>query len=164
MKSGRAFTLIEVLVVLTIMGLVFSVLILVFSRGIDSSLNITQKSEDLKRKAVLFWDLQRKVFGAKEIKIDPKGIYMLTSAGSFNKGVVKCAYIFKDKKLYYYEFPYLLGALDEVDEDKLIEVGRFSRFEVTAWDGRRELRVFDGLPQLVKVYLDDEEFVFEVFR
>ncbi len=164
MKQGRAFTLIEVLLVLTLLGITFSVLLFVFSRGIDSSLSITEGSEKLKAQATLFWDLQRKIFGAKDIKIEPNGIYMLTTAGSFNKGVVKCAYIFEDGKLYYYEFPYPYGTLEEIDRKALMEIGRFESFEVRAWERGREFRTFKGLPKFVKISLEGEEYLFEVFR
>ncbi len=164
MKQDKAFTLIEVLLVLTLMGLVFSVLLIIFSRAVESSLNVYRNSQELKSKAVLFWDLERKVFGARRIKIEPGAIYLITSAGSFNKGIVKSAYIFREGELYYYEFPYPYGAIDEVEEDRLMKVGNFSGFEVTAWEGGREFRFFEGLPELVKVKIGEEEFVFEVLR
>ena len=164
MRKDRAFTLIEVLVVLTLIGLTFSILLLVLSRGIDSSLNLSEGSEALKGEASLFWELQRKILGAKRIKVDRESIYMVTTGGSFNEGVVKCAYLFRDGKLYYYEFPYPYSAIDEIEEDRLYEIGEFESFGVSVREGNREYKVYEGMPQIVKVEVNGEEFVFETIR
>jgi len=158
--KGRAFTLVEVLVVLILLGLTFSALLLVFSRGIDSSLRITEDSERLKLKANLFWDLQRKIVGAKRIRVENNNLYMITSGGTIYQGVVKCAYIFKNGKLYYYEFPYPYGAIDEIEEDKLQEVGEFKSFEVKVKEGNRVLNSYEGLPDEIIVKVGKDEFVF----
>ena len=165
MRSGsKAFTLIEVLVVLTLVGMTFSVLLLILSRGTDSSLNVTRGSENLKMEVRLFWDIQRKVLGAKRIRVEGNNLYLITSAGDFYPGVVKCAYIYRDGELYYYEFPYPYGAINEVEEDKLYRLGKVEKFEVVAIERNREERAYEGLPRLVKVRLNGREFVFETIR
>lgn len=160
----RAFTLVEVLVVLTLIGLTFSLLLLVFSRGVDSSLNVSSRGEWLRMGAQLFWDLQRKVLGATRIKVENNNLYMVTSAGDFYPGVIKCAYIYRDGELYYYEFPYPYGAIDEIEEDKLYRLGRAKDFEVIAVVGNREEKVYEGLPLFVKVKLNGREFLLETIR
>lgn len=160
----RAFTLVEVLVVLTLIGLTFSLLLLVFSRGVDSSLNVSSRGEGLRMGAQLFWDLQRKVLGATRIKVENNNLYMVTSAGDFYPGVIKCAYIYRDGELYYYEFPYPYGAIDEIEEDKLYRLGRAKDFEVIAVVGNREEKVYEGLPLFVKVKLNGREFLLETIR
>ncbi|RLJ70877.1 prepilin-type N-terminal cleavage/methylation domain-containing protein [Hydrogenivirga caldilitoris] len=157
----RAFTLIEVLVVLTLLGLTFSALLLVFSRGIDSSLGITEESERLKLKASLFWDIQRKITGAKRIRVENNNLYMITSGGTIYRGVVKCAYIFKDGRLYYYEFPYPYGAIDEIEEDKLQRVATFHDFSIRVYERDREFNTYDGLPDRIKVSVEGNEMLFE---
>ncbi|WP_457600652.1 prepilin-type N-terminal cleavage/methylation domain-containing protein [Hydrogenivirga sp.] len=164
MSRGRAFTLIEVLVVLTLLGLTFSILLLVFTRGVDSSLNLSGSSEALRLKASLFWDMQRKLLGARRIRVEDDSIFMVTTGGSFSEGVVKCAYIYRDGRLYYYEFPYPYGAINEIDEDRLYELGRLDSFTITVREGNREFKTYDGLPQFVEVKVDDESFFFELIR
>lgn len=164
MKRGRAFTLVEVLVVLTLLGLIFSLLLLVFWRGTDSSLNLSRRGEGLRGEVLLFWDLQRKVLGAKRIKVEGNNLYLITSSGDFYQGVVKCAYLYKDGKLYYYEFPYPYGPMDEIDRSKLQTLGRFEEFEVRAVEGNREEKVYDGLPRFVKVRLNGKELLLETLR
>lgn len=164
MKRDRAFTLVEVLVVLTLIGLTFSMLILIFSRGADSSLNVSRRAESLKTEARLFWDMERKILGAKRVKVEGKNLYMITSAGDFYRGVVKCAYLFRDGELYYYEFPYPYGAIDEIDENNLYRLGKVKDFEVVAVEREREEKFYEGLPRFVKVRLNGKEFVFETIR
>ena len=160
----RAFTLVEVLVVLTLIGLTFSLLLFVFSRGVDSSLNLSRRGEALSMEARLFWDLQRKILGATRIKVESNNLYMVTSAGDFYPGVVKCAYIYRDGDLYYYEFPYPYGAIDGIEEERLYRLGKVESFEVVAVAGNREERVYEGLPLFVKVRLNGKEFLFETIR
>ncbi len=164
MKPNKAFTLIEVLIVLTLTGLTFSILLLIFSRGISSSLNLSQHSESLKSEVSLFWDIERKIIGAKRIKVEKDRIYMITSSGSFYEGVVKCAYLYKNGRLYYYEFPYPYGAIDIIDEKNLYEIGRFENFKVSVIENNREFKAYDGMPQFVKVVVNSREFLFETIR
>ena len=164
MSRGRAFTLIEVLVVLTLIGLTFSILLFVFSRGVNSSLSLSESSEKLKAEASLFWELQRKVVGARKIKVDREGLYMITSGGSFNEGVVKCAYLYKEGELYYYEFPYPYGAIDEVEEEELYRLGTFEEFKVVAVERNREFALYEGLPEFLKVHVNGREFLLEFIR
>ncbi len=163
-SKDRAFTLVEVLVVLTLIGLTFSVLLFVFSRGVDSSLNLTGRAERLKLEARLFWDLQRKILGAKRLKVENNNLYLITSAGDFYPGVVKCAYLYRDGELYYYEFPYPYGAIDEVEEGRLYLLGKVENFEVIAVVGNREENTYEGLPLFVKVKLNGREFLLETIR
>jgi len=162
--KSRAFTLIEVLVVLTLIGLTFSVLLLVFSRGVDSSLSLSGSSRSLVERASLFWDLQRKILGANKIEVSGNALYMITSGGTLYEGVVKCAYIFRDGRLFYYEFPYPYGALDEVEEEKLQELGKVSEFRVLAVVGNREEKFYEGIPDYIKVHINGEEMVFQTLR
>ena len=160
----RAFTLVEVLVVIALLGLVFSLLSLSFSEGIRSSLGLVSLSEELKQKAVLFWDLQRKILGAKRIRVEGGNLFMLTSGSSLYEGFVKCAYIYRDGILYYYEFPFPYGAMDEYEEDKLMEVGRFEEFSLKVKSGNRYLESFDGLPEEVVVTVNGQEMVFTTIK
>lgn len=163
-RTKLAFTLVEVLIVLSLLGLTFSILVLVFSRGVDSSLNITEGAESLKREVSLFWDLQRKIVSATRIKVEDGNLYMFTSAGSFNEGVVKCAYIRRGDKLYYYEFPYPYGSIDDVEEEEMIPLQKIEEFEARAIVGNRELKTYEGLPHYVWVRVNDKEFLYEIIR
>ncbi len=160
-EKNKGFTLVEVLIVLSLLGLTFSVLLLTWARGMDSSLNISKRAEELKSEILLFWDLQRKILGAKKIKLYRGNIYMITTGGSIYQGIVKCAYVFNNGSLFYYEYPYPYGALEEIEEDKLQRIGNFENFEVSAVKDKKEWRDYEGMPDYVVIRLNDREFVFE---
>ncbi|MDQ7039125.1 MAG: prepilin-type N-terminal cleavage/methylation domain-containing protein [Aquificota bacterium] len=161
MRESKGFTLVEVLVVLALFGVSVSLLVIVFSRGVDFSLSLEERSERVRRTALLFWDLQRKFFGAERIYIEGDSVYMVTSGGDYFPGMVRCAYVFRDGNLLYYEDRDVGGDIYGVTGKGKI-VGRFRDFRVVAVEGNRELSVYDGLPSRVRVYVDDKVFTFEV--
>ncbi len=161
MNRDRGFTLVEILITLTIIGLTLTSLFLIFSRGTTSSFHLTEESRDFKMEVSLFWDLQRKILGAKRIRIENNAIYMNTTGGSHFPGVVKCAYYVEDGMLHYYEFPYPYKEINEFYEGIDYVIGPVRNFEVFASDGDVDETAYDGLPRYVKVVVNDREFVFE---
>ncbi len=160
----KAFTLVEVLVVLTLMGLLFGMLSFAFYRASNGSLNVLQLSESIKREAVLYWELERKITGAKEIYIENDRIYMLTTGGSLYDGVVKCAYFVKDGALFYYEFPYPYLSLDDIEESKAYKVMEVESFKVRAKVRDSEVRTLIGLPDYVLITINDRSFTYRVVK
>lgn len=163
MRRNKAFTLIEVLITVMIIGITLTSLFLVFSRGSTTGVWLTSEAETFKMEASLFWDLQRKVLGSKRIRVENNALYMHTTGGSHFPGVVKCAYYVKDGFLHYYEFPYPYQSINELYEGVDYIVGKVDRFEVYASDGSVDETAYDGLPRFVKVVINDREFVFETF-
>lgn len=159
--NQKGFTLIEVLLVLTLIGFIFLILSTVFYSNIHNSLNLITNSEKLKNEADLFWNIQRKVFSAQEIYLERGNLYMITSAGDFYQGVVKSAYIYKykEQKLYYYEFPYPYGDLKFYEEDKLLLVGEFRDFKILAYKGEKSYEDFNGKPDYFNFHLDKWKFI-----
>ncbi len=158
MKKG--FTLTEILIVVSLLGLLFGTLLFSFYRASDSSLRLLSLSDSLKQEALLYWELERKILGARLIHIENDRIYMLTTGGSFYEGVVKCAYFLKDGKLYYYEFPYPYLALDDIEEDKAYEIMRLKSFKVSAIDRNSRFRTFIGIPDFVEVLVNGRRFLY----
>ena len=140
-----------------------SLLLLIFTRGVDSSIGISKEAEKEITLANLFWDLQRKFFGAERVYIRGDEVYMITSGGSYYPGIVRCAYVFDNGKLLYYEEPYTSGDVTSLDMKRAKRVGEFERFRVVAVDGE-EFSAYDGLPDLIRVYLGDVVFVFETLK
>ncbi|MFN3598517.1 MAG: prepilin-type N-terminal cleavage/methylation domain-containing protein [Aquificaceae bacterium] len=149
----KGFTLLEVLLALTLMGVFFSTLSYVFYNTIKNSYSLSEASEVTKEEINLFWDLQRKLMGAKDIYLKKSMLFMITSSGNYYQGVVKCGYVYKDGWLYYYEFPYPYGDMAFYEEDKLMKIGKFKElyFRAFAGDYQEEFR---GLPQWIEVYLE----------
>jgi len=156
-KSG--FTLVEILAVLAILGLVFSTVFLLFWRGVNSSLEIAKRSEELQEKALLYWRLTRAIYGAKRLLLlNGTELYLYTTGGNLYGGVVKEAYIFKNGTLYYYEFPYPYKDIRYYDKDKLMPIFKADRLEFLAEfnGGNFTSYSFNQLPSLVWVKVDGE--------
>lgn len=145
-KNKKGFTLIEVLIVIVLIGLIYSLLSMIFYSNIGNSLNIISDSEKLKREANFFWNIQRKVASAKEIYLNKGNIYMLTTAGDYYEGLVKSAYILKEGNLYYYEFPYPYGDLRFYEEYRLNNVGKVEKFQILAFKNENKYDEFIGFP------------------
>ncbi|MGB9873733.1 MAG: type II secretion system protein [Hydrogenobacter sp.] len=157
LKDKKGFTLLEVLVVLMIVGILFSVLSYSFYSFLTNSTNLLADSEKLKQEASLLLNIQRKVLSAKTLYIEKDKLFMITSAGDYYEGVVKCAYIYKEKTLYYYEFPYPYGDIRFYEEDKLIKLGRFESFSVRAYAGGSFMDSFQGIPEFLYVRVGSYE-------
>lgn len=156
----RAFTLIELLITLTLIGLVLSTISFSFFRGLDSIIRLSSEARVLSEDAILVWDLHRKLIGATDIYVSKEGIFMISSSGSFYPGVVKCAYIYKDGWLYYYEFPYPYGDIRFYEPDRLLKLRpiRFFSARAILFDGSR-VEDFRGIPRAVEVSLDKEKII-----
>ncbi len=157
LKDKKGFTLLEVLVVLMIVGVLFSVLSYSLYSFLTNSTNLLADSERLKQEASLLLNIQRKVLSAKTLHIEKDKLFMITSAGDYYEGVVKCAYIYKDKTLYYYEFPYPYGDIRFYEEDKLVKLGRFENFSVRAYVGGSFMDSFQGIPEILYVRVGSYE-------
>lgn len=158
-KDKRGYTLIEVLIVITIIGIIFSVLSIIFFSSITNSLDLIENSEKLKRQAILFWDFQRKIGSAKEILLEKGELFMITTAGDYYEGVVKCAYISKGDSLFYYEFPYPYGNLKFYEENKLINLGKIKNFKILAVKDNINYEIFKGLPDYFYIEYEDKKII-----
>lgn len=158
-KNKKGFTLIEVLIVILLIGFIYSLLSMIFYSNIGNSLNIISDSEKLKREAIFFWNIQRKVASAKEIYLNKGNLYMLTTAGDFYEGLVKSAYIFREGNLYYYEFPYPYGDLRFYEEDKLTNLGKFENFRILAHKNKNQYEEFNGFPDYFSVEFNGRKII-----
>jgi len=155
----KAFTLVEVLVVLLLLGLLFGLLSYVLKAGIESSLFVVESSQRLRDESLLVWNIQRKLMSAKDAYIEEDRLFLHTYAGDYYEGMVKCAYIFKDGTLYYYEFPYPYGSINFYEEEKLIKLAKFKSFSFLAESTGTTQKTFRGLPERYRIIIEDREYV-----
>ncbi|MEJ5339282.1 MAG: type II secretion system protein [Aquificaceae bacterium] len=149
----RGFTLLEVLLVITLIGVFFGVLSYSFYSSVRNSYLLLESAELTKEEALLFWNLQKKLVGAVDLYMRKDALFVITSSGDYYEGVVKCAYLYKDGWLYYYEFPYPYGEITFYEEDRLIKLGRFDEFSFRVYANGQYLEEFRGIPQWVEVRL-----------
>ncbi len=157
MKKG--FTLLEVLLAISLMGIFFATLSYSFYSIIQSTYSLLEYTEKTKQDASLFWELQRKLIGAKDLYLKKDALFIITTSGDYYQGIVKCAYIYKDGWLYYYEFPYPYADISFYEEDKLIKLFRFKEFHFKALVDGKYLEEFRGLPQALVVSIGSKTLI-----
>ncbi|ADC89164.1 hypothetical protein Thal_0530 [Thermocrinis albus DSM 14484] len=159
--STRAdgFTLLEVLVTLTLLALVVGMSFGIFFGGVRSYTGLKERSEELRQLATLHWSLQRKLFGATQLQLSSDSIFMITWGGDYHKGVVKAAFLYKDGTLYYYEFPYPYGDLRFYEEDKLVPLAKFPSLRFFAMVKGKLEDTYTGIPDAIVLDLPDRRIV-----
>jgi prepilin-type N-terminal cleavage/methylation domain-containing protein len=155
----RAFTLLEVIIVITLLGLVFGLFSYVFKSSVESSVFLAGDSQRLKEEALLVWNIQRKVISAKDAYMEKDKLFLHTYAGDYYPGLVKCVFIYKDGVLYYYEFPYPYGDIKFYEDDKLIKLGKFKELSFSAVKGGKTEETYKGLPDLYRITIDGREYL-----
>jgi len=161
-RGNKAFTLVEILIVLTLFGLIFGLIAFSFHNIVKNSISLVEAGADVKNRAILFWDIQRAILSAKDIYIEENGessiLYLITAGGLFEDGVVKAVFFLEDGFLKYEEFPYNYGDIRYTGEGKVYNLGKVRKFRVEAYNGRRRLTTFRGIPEFIVINIDDQEF------
>ncbi len=166
-KAGgtfRAFTLIEVLITLSIISLVFLIAFGSFIQIMSSSADAVRRSETLYEELKLFWELNRALVGAKQIYIENgKDIYLITSGGGRFKGLVLRAFLSREDGLYEYEFPYPPKDIKlNIPEDELILLSPIKGVQFFAYLQGQKLENYEGLPDAVIVNINGREYFFKL--
>jgi prepilin-type N-terminal cleavage/methylation domain-containing protein len=152
-RQNKGFTLIEVLIVLTVISLVFTVLSYSLYNSIKSSIEVSNSSNSLKDKAIFFWDMERKFFTAKEIFLK-NNILTLYNTSGYTKGLVKSVFFVKDGFLWYYEFPYVYADPYFYDEKNSIKMFKVKDLKIYVVLNDKELTHFEGLPDYLIFEID----------
>jgi len=128
----RGFTLLEVLVVIVIISLFFSMLFGVYFFIVDKSLKTMDGSKRLYNYLDTLYNIRKAIECAKTIKVDNSGhfskLYLYTYCGMY-KGFSKEVFFVKDNYLYVYSYPYAFGDILFYEPDKamrLIPVEEFN--------------------------------------
>lgn len=120
-------------------------------------------SQRLKEEALLVWNIHRKVISAKDTYMERDKLFLHTYAGDYYLGLVKCAFIYKDGVLYYYEFPYPYGDINFYEnfyeDDRLIKLGKFEELSFSAVKGGKTERTYRGVPDLYRITIDGREYL-----
>ncbi|RMH01911.1 MAG: prepilin-type N-terminal cleavage/methylation domain-containing protein [Aquificota bacterium] len=158
----RGFTLLEVLLVVSLLGLLFGLLSFSYHSALRNAYGLNQDTQKEKEITLFLWGLQRKLLGASDLYLKKDAIYMLTTGGEYYEGLVKAVYVFKDGWLYYYEFPYPYGELTFYEEDRLVKLLKLKSLSFRAYTPQGYQEEFRGLPTRVEVSLEGKRFLFEV--
>lgn len=165
-QNSRAFTLIEILITLTLIGLIFSVLSFGIHNSINSSVSISADAKQTEEEAKFFWDFQRRVATSKQVFVKKAGdgsqmVAMYNTAGEFSKGVVKSVYFLKDGFVQYYEYPYVFGDPFFYEERSSVRLVPAKSFTVEVYVQGQRFDEYSGKPDYVVVLLNDKKMVFK---
>lgn len=161
---NNAFTLIEVLIVITIISLVSSVLSYSLYSSIKNSIEISKRSQEIKNLSSFFWDMQRKFSTSTTIylkNIDNSPILSLYNTAGYNKGLVKSVFFVKDNFLYYYEYPYIYADPFFYDEKDSYILFKINNIKIYAVKDNQQFTEFKGLPDYIVFEINGLRMVFK---
>ncbi len=166
-KAGdtfKAFTLIEVLITLSLISLIFLMAFGSFIQIMNSSADAIKRSENLYEELKLFWELNRAFAGAKEVFLkDSKEIYLITSGGSRFKGLVFRAFLAREDGIYEYEFPYPPRNIRmHIPEEELVLLSPLREVNFFAYLQGQEVENYEGLPEAIIVRVNLREYFFKL--
>lgn len=165
-QSSKGFTLIEILITLTLVGLIFSVLSYGLYSSINSSVSISADARQTEEEAKFFWDFQRRFATSKQVFVKKSGdgsqmVAMYNTAGEFSKGVVKSVYFLKDGFVQYYEYPYVFGDPFFYEEKSSIRLVPAKNFTAEVYVQGQRFDEYSGKPDYMVVLLNDKRMVFK---
>ncbi|NPA40002.1 MAG: prepilin-type N-terminal cleavage/methylation domain-containing protein [Thermodesulfobacteria bacterium] len=160
-KVERGFTLVEVLVVLILVSLLFSVILLVFKVAGIHGIIYEREAEKLRNEAFLFYELKHQLESSQGIEVKRVGnrviLEITTPDGESVPGIVDACYIYANQTLYYEE---KLHGLEEKDFCTLLKnpVARVLKLKIRIRKAGKiytEEEGFKGIPDEVRLTLDD---------
>ena len=169
MKDKKGFTLLELLLVFTLLLVVFGVIGLSFTGNIKGNIELSAKVNKTVEGLSIYNQIAKQFFSGYterriNIKLDGDRLSFYTRYPLFFPGVVRAEYyIEKDEdgkeKLIYEEFPYVDGKLGYPGLKKQV-LGTFKDVKFEAYKGSRFYNSFSGkkFPSVIKIYLDGHEF------
>jgi len=153
----RGFTLLEVLVVIIVISLFFSMLFGAYFFVVNKSLKTMKNSKRLYGYANALYGMKKAIECAKTIKIDNSKrfskVYLYTYCGMY-RGFSKEVFFVKDNILYVYAYPYVFGDIFFYDPKlaiKLIPVEKFrAKFTVNNFINLHINNNSFNIPTLIK--------------
>ncbi|ACO03232.1 MAG TPA: prepilin-type N-terminal cleavage/methylation domain-containing protein [Persephonella sp.] len=169
MRDKRGFTLLEVLLVLTLILLVFGVVGFSYISNVRDSMDLTSRISKYTQYLSVTNQLSKQIFARFEKKeqnflLDRDRISFYTLYPLFYSGAVRAEYRIKKTEegryiLVYEEFPYIDGKLGW-DGIKKITIGNFKKISFFAVDKGKIYENFRGksFPDIIKIIIDDQTF------
>jgi len=167
--KNKAFTLLELLIVITLLGIFFGLVSLIFITNIKAGLDLSLRANS-EIQYLSIYNQIRKQFVARYTKQD-KNVYITRDRVSFYTyypvffyGAVRVEYYIQrneDKyQLIYEEFPFVDGKLGNKGLKKMV-LGEFEKAQIEAYfkNNRKQLE-YKGkdFPTYLKLILNDNEF------
>jgi len=168
--KNKGFTLLELLLVLSLILIVFGIVGFSFTSNIKQNLNLSLEINKTIQSLSIYNQLSKQLFSKYEktninFKLDEDRISFYTLYPVFFEGAVRAEYYVENKNkkifLFYEEFPYVDGKLGNTGLKKQL-LGIFEDVKFEAVKGDRYYESISGrnFPQAVKISLDGRSFIF----
>ncbi|WP_457570146.1 type II secretion system protein [Desulfurobacterium sp.] len=168
-KSKSAFTLLEILIVVSLMAVLFAAVEFFYSGTVFSSGDVEKKAVCMENDLNLYSQLSRQLFSffkpeSENFLLTKNRLAFYTLYPVFYSGGVRAVYIFKKKdngktEVIYQEFPYPDGKLDS-NGTKEIVLGDFSSFGFQVLNGGNWTESFEGnFTGIARLFVDGEKFL-----
>ncbi|HIE59015.1 MAG TPA: prepilin-type N-terminal cleavage/methylation domain-containing protein [Persephonella sp.] len=169
MKNKNAFTLLELLIVITLLLLIFGIIGYTYVSNIKGLSYLSIKSQKTVQEISLVSQITKQIFSSIEKKtinfeLEEDRISFYTLYPIFYEGAVRAEYRIekvKDKyKVLYMEFPYIDGKLGDEGLKKTV-IGYFDYIKVEVLQNGRFLRNFrsKGFPQYLIIFTKNRKYL-----
>ena len=166
--KNRGFTLLELLLVVSLLLIVFGVVGLSFTANIKGNIELSGRINKTVEELSIYNQLAKQFFSGytglgTNIKLEKDRLSFYTLYPVLYFGAVRAEYYVEDfegkKKLVYEEFPYVDGKLGYGGLKKQV-LGVFKNVSFEAYTGNRFYTSYSGktFPKVLKVTLDDKEY------
>ena len=176
-KISKGFTLLELIVVITLLSIIFALIGFTFIKNIEGSLEISEKINETVSALSVYNQLERQIFARytpdnkkNVIKLTEESLSFYTGYPIFYEGFVRVEYKIEEtedneKLLIYEEFPYIDGKLGG-DGLKKTVLGKFKDIRIEFIKDLKVYKSYEGkvYPQIIKLYINDEEFFINISR
>ncbi len=167
--KNDGFTLLELLLVLTLILLVFGVIGFSFTSNIKENIELSSRINRSIESLSIYNQLAKQFFSGYtqkniNIKLTHNRLSFYTYYPLFYPGAVRAEYYIEEenglKKLIYEEFPYVDGKLGFGGLKKQV-LGIFKKVSFEVYKGNRFLTSYSGkdFPQVLKIVLNDKEYL-----
>ncbi len=175
-KNTKAFTLLELIVVITLLSVVFALIGFTFIKNIEGSLDVSKTIHKTVSSLSIYNQLKKQIFAKYTpknqkivIKLSEDSLSFYTGYPIFYEGFVRAEYKIektKDNKkiLIYEEYPYIDGKLGG-DGIKKVVLGKFKDLSIEFIKNKKVYKSFNGnkFPEIIKINIDDYEYYIEAF-
>lgn len=169
MKS-KGFTLLELLLVLSLLLIVFGVIGFSFSSNIKQNLELSERINKTIESLSIYNQLSKQLFSGyqknkENFRLDRNRISFYTLYPVFFSGAARAEYYVEEKEgknyLMYEEFPFIDGKLGYPGLKKQV-LGIYKQINFEVLNNNKYYETFSGkdFPQAVKIVLDGQEYIF----
>jgi len=162
----KAFTLLELIVVITLLSVLFALIGFTFIKNIEGSIYTSEEIYNTVKEVSVYNQLEKQIFSKKtanrniSILLSENRLSFYTGYPIFYTGFVRAEYIIQEennkKVLIYEEFPYIDGKLG-TEGLKKVNLGKFDNLSIEVIKDKKVYKSYKGknFPDLIRLEIDN---------